>query len=140
MRAKVASRRRLRLSVETGIRREDTRNTWSNSLAHRGPAKPRRNMSLAVVPRGECEPDRYPRQNGASRCGPAQRSDVARLLIAHGADLDAKDWQGRTPLDLADAGDSAALAQAIREEISTRHARKVKTVHLTQAGTTTDAG
>ncbi|MAL78234.1 MAG: hypothetical protein CMN55_03850 [Sneathiella sp.] len=67
-------------------------------------------------------------------------ADVARLLIAHGADLDAKDWQGRTPLDLADAGDSAALAQAIREEISTRHARKVKTVHLTQAGTTTDAG
>lgn len=67
-------------------------------------------------------------------------ADVARLLIAHGADLDAKDWQGCTPLDLADAGDGAALAQAIREEISARHARKVKTVHLAQTGKTTDAG
>tara|TARA_R110000868_G_scaffold269901_1_gene529348 strand:- start:113 stop:442 length:330 start_codon:yes stop_codon:yes gene_type:complete len=66
--------------------------------------------------------------------------DAARLLIAHGADLDAKDWQGCTPLDLADAGDGAALAQVIREEISTRHARKVKAGHLAQTGKTTDAG
>lgn len=57
-------------------------------------------------------------------------ADTARLLIARGADLDARDWQGRTPLDLAEAGDGPALARAIREEISLRHTRKLKAVKL----------
>lgn len=50
------------------------------------------------------------------------------MLIARGADLDAKDWQGRTPLDLAEAGNGAALARAIREAISLRLAQKMKAV------------
>ena len=59
-------------------------------------------------------------------------ADAARLLIARGAALDAKDWQGRTPLDLAEGGDGAALAQAMREEISTRHGQRVKAVKALQ--------
>ena len=66
--------------------------------------------------------------------------DAARLLIARGADLDAKDWQGRTPLDLAEAGNGEALARAMREKISLRHAQKVKTVRAAQAGKGSDAG
>ena len=65
-------------------------------------------------------------QNGAA--------DAARLLIAHGAGLDAKDWQGRTPLDLAEARGGVALARVIREKISLRQARKVKAVRVARAG------
>lgn len=54
--------------------------------------------------------------------------DVARLLLARGADLDAKDWQGRTALDLAGAGNSTA--EIIREEITLRHAQRAKEVKL----------
>lgn len=52
--------------------------------------------------------------------------ETARLLIAHGADLDAKDWQGRTPLDLAETGDGAAVAGAIREKVSLRSGQRIK--------------
>jgi len=61
-------------------------------------------------------------------------ADTARLLIAHGADIDAKDWQGRTPLDLAEAGGGATIARTIREEISLRHAQRVKTWKMVNAG------
>jgi len=71
-------------------------------------------------------------QNGAA--------DAARLLIAHGAELHSKDWQERTPLDLAEAEDGAALAQAIREEISLRHTQRVKAVSMARAGKGGDAG
>lgn len=65
---------------------------------------------------------------------------AARLLIARGAVLNMKDWQGRTPLDLAEACNGKALARTIREEISARHAQKVKAVHLVRAGKGGDAG
>lgn len=67
-------------------------------------------------------------------------TEAARLLIARGADLDARDWRGRSPLDLAEAGNGEALALAIREETSFRHAQKVKAVRLAQAGKGGDAG
>jgi len=67
-------------------------------------------------------------------------AEAARLLIAHGAAVDARDWRGRTPLDLAEAGNGEALARTIREEISTRHAQKVKAVHLARAGKGGNAG
>lgn len=66
-------------------------------------------------------------------------ADAARLLIARGADLDARDWRGRSPLDLAEAGNGEALALAIREEISARHAQKVKAVRVVQAGKASNA-
>ena len=52
--------------------------------------------------------------------------EAAQLLIAHGANLEAKDWKGRTPIDLAEANGSEAVAQIIREEISLRHSGRVK--------------
>ena len=58
--------------------------------------------------------------------------DVARLLIAQGANLDANDWHGRTPLEVAEGG-GGKTAAVIREEISLRNARKVKEVRLAQA-------
>ena len=58
--------------------------------------------------------------------------DVARLLIAQGANLDANDWHGRTPLEVAEGG-GGKTAAGIREEISLRNARKVKEVRLAQA-------
>ena len=67
-------------------------------------------------------------------------ADAARLLIERGADLDARDWRGRAPLDLAEAGNGEALARALREEISARHARKVKAVRVAQAGKGGNAG
>lgn len=67
-------------------------------------------------------------------------ADAARLLVAQGAILDAKDWQGRTVLDLAEAGHGEAAARMIREEISARHARKVKAVRLAQVRRGNDAG
>ena len=70
---------------------------------------------------------------------------ICRWLLRLGANVNRTDILDRTALHDAvrhNAADVARLllAQVIREEISTRHARKVKTVHLTQAGTTTDAG
>ena len=67
-------------------------------------------------------------------------AETARLLIAHGADLDTKDWQGRSPLDLAEAGNGEALARVIREEISLRHGQRVKAVRQALAGKAGDAG
>jgi len=67
-------------------------------------------------------------------------AEAARLLIARGADLDARDWQGRTALDLADARDAEAVVRTILEEISARHAHKVKAIHLAQTGKTIDGG
>jgi len=63
--------------------------------------------------------------------------DVARLLIARGGDITAKDWQGRTPLDLAGTGNNTA--DAIRAEISLRHAQHAKAVLFAQAGKSGDA-
>lgn len=54
--------------------------------------------------------------------------ETARLLIAQGADFDARDWQGRTPLDLADAEDR--LATVMREEMSIRHGHAAKAVKV----------
>jgi len=55
--------------------------------------------------------------------------ESAQLLIAHGADLEAKDWKGRTPLDLAEAEGNETISRAIREGISLRHSRNVKAIH-----------
>ena len=52
--------------------------------------------------------------------------ETARLLIAHGADLNSRDWKERAPLDLAEGRDSEAAAQIIREEFSLRHSGRVK--------------
>lgn len=60
--------------------------------------------------------------------------ESAQLLIAHGADLEAEDWKGRTPLDLAEAAGSEAVARAIREEISMRHAHTTIRLHLARTG------
>lgn len=57
-------------------------------------------------------------------------TDAARLLIVHGAALDARDWRGRSPLDLAEAGNGEALARSIREEISLRHSERVKAAKM----------
>jgi len=60
--------------------------------------------------------------------------ESTQLLIAHGANLEAKDWKDRTPLDLAEAGGSEVVVRAIREKISLHHTRRVKAVHAMRAG------
>lgn len=57
-------------------------------------------------------------------------AEAASLLVAHGADLDARDWQKRAPLDLAEGRDGEAAAQTIREEISLRHSERVKAAKM----------
>lgn len=56
--------------------------------------------------------------------------EAAQLLIANGANLEAKDWKERTPLDLAEAGGSDLIVREIREQISLRHASTVKAVRV----------
>lgn len=56
--------------------------------------------------------------------------EAAQLLIAHGANLEAKDWKERTPLDLAEAEGSDLIVREIREQISLRHASAVKAVRV----------
>lgn len=56
--------------------------------------------------------------------------DAATLLIEQGADTGAKDWQGRTPIDLA--GGESSTAGMIRKEVSLRHAQCAKAVTLQQ--------
>lgn len=60
--------------------------------------------------------------------------EAAQLLIANGANLEAKDWKERTPLDLAEAGGSDLIVREIREQISLHHMRRVKAVHAMRAG------
>lgn len=55
---------------------------------------------------------------------------LVRALIARGADLDAGDGSGRTPLETAEEQGENAAAEVIREEISLRHAERVKALKV----------
>ena len=50
--------------------------------------------------------------------------------IARGADINAKDGQGRTSLERAEEQGESAAAEVIREEISLRHGQHVKAVKI----------
>jgi ankyrin repeat protein len=46
------------------------------------------------------------------------RLGIARILLAHGADVDAEDEEGRTPLQVALASGETEMAQLLSEYCS----------------------
>jgi hypothetical protein len=52
--------------------------------------------------------------------------DIARLLIAHGAELDARTVDGETPLKLAERNGHAAVVQLIEEEVESRKMKELE--------------
>jgi ankyrin repeat protein len=43
------------------------------------------------------------------------RKTIAEMLLAHGANMDTRDWYGRTPLSLAKEGDHSETIELLRK-------------------------
>jgi hypothetical protein len=54
--------------------------------------------------------------------------DIARLLIAHGAELDVRTVDGETPLKLAERNGHARVVQLIEEEVESRRVREMESL------------
>ncbi|KAH8906659.1 hypothetical protein BR93DRAFT_627398 [Coniochaeta sp. PMI_546] len=58
--------------------------------------------------------------------------DIARLLIAHGAELDVRTVDGETPLKLAERNGHAKVVQLIEEEVESRKVKELEQHTLDQ--------
>lgn len=61
-------------------------------------------------------------------------AELVAALIAAGANINAKDRKGRTALERAEEQGGEAVAQAIREAVSLRHAHRVKAMKIGRGG------